>query len=95
MIFNLYSVQKIIAQAVWYPEDYLPSKLDNISKLLLYFSNATVTLKDHNNIEANVLGIDDFGYLQVQTRDGEVISLQPDGNSFDMMTNMISIKTSR
>ena len=54
-----------------------------------------MTLKDHNNIEANVLGIDDFGYLQVQTRDGEVISLQPDGNSFDMMSNMISIKTSR
>ena len=54
-----------------------------------------MTLQDHKNIEANVLGIDDFGYLKVQTRDGEIISLQPDGNSFDMMTNMISIKTRR
>ena len=54
-----------------------------------------MTLQDHNNIEANILGIDDFGYLQVQARDGAIISLQPDGNSFDMMTNMIRIKTSR
>ena len=63
--------------------------------MFLYFSNTTVNLQDHNNIEANILSTDDFGYLQVQASNGEIISLQPDGNSFDMMTNMIRIKTSR
>ena len=34
-----------------------------------------------------------MGFLSVVTGSNEVISVQPDGNSFDMMRNLIAIKT--
>ena len=51
-----------------------------------------VTLEFENNVEATVTGLDDFGYLEVQLHDGRKLCLQPEGNSFDMMRNMISLK---
>uniref|UniRef100_A0A034W455 Biotin--protein ligase n=1 Tax=Bactrocera dorsalis TaxID=27457 RepID=A0A034W455_BACDO len=39
--------------------------------------------------EATVIGIDDVGYLQVRTIDGTIVSVQPDGNSFDMLQGLI------
>ncbi|XP_050404110.1 biotin--protein ligase [Patella vulgata] len=39
-----------------------------------------------------VSGLDEFGFLEVKKDDGSVFSLQPDGNSFDIMHNLIAIK---
>ena len=36
-----------------------------------------------------VVGIDKYGYLRVKKKDGDVLSLQPDGNSYDIMKGLI------
>ena len=38
------------------------------------------------------MGIDEFGYLRVKCTSGEELSLQPDGNSFDIMKGLIAMK---
>jgi len=59
----------------------------------IFNSNTVVSLESRNLEKANVLGIDDFGYLVVRLQnDGMKVTLQPDGNSFDMMKNMIVVK---
>ena len=52
-----------------------------------------MTLQSEGNILVRVTGLDDYGYLLVETPGGEKISVQPDGNSFDMMQNLIAFKT--
>lgn len=43
---------------------------------------------------AKVLGIDDYGFLKIQLDDGQTMdSVQPDGNSFDMLRGLILPKT--
>lgn len=59
----------------------------------LCYSDNKVTLQSEGNLEVKIIGIDNFGYLLVETPGGERISVQPDGNSFDMMKNLISMKT--
>ena len=44
--------------------------------------------------EVTIKGLDDFGFLLVETASGEVLSVQPDGNSFDMLRNLIAMKKS-
>uniref|UniRef100_A0A915II82 BPL/LPL catalytic domain-containing protein n=1 Tax=Romanomermis culicivorax TaxID=13658 RepID=A0A915II82_ROMCU len=40
-----------------------------------------------------VRGLDQYGFLQVRSRkSGKLISLQPDGNSLDMMHNLLRVK---
>lgn len=39
--------------------------------------------------EVWIVGLDDSGFLQVQEEDGEVVTVHPDGNSFDMLRNLI------
>ncbi|XP_073770394.1 biotin--protein ligase isoform X1 [Danio rerio] len=55
---------------------------------------SSVRLWSEDGPSARVLGLDDCGFLQVECEDGEVVSLQPDGNSFDMMKNLLLTKTS-
>ncbi|XP_067122410.1 biotin--protein ligase isoform X2 [Centruroides vittatus] len=43
--------------------------------------------------EVTIVGIDNYGYLQVETSSGNMLSLQSDGNSLDMMHNLIKLKT--
>lgn len=46
-----------------------------------------------NQRKARVTGIDDNGFLQVtDTETGEVLFIQPDGNRFDLMHNMLIVK---
>lgn len=46
-----------------------------------------IRLKD--GTQAEVDGVDDYGYLRVRcTPDGQLQSLQPDGNRFDMISNL-------
>ena len=57
-------------------------------------SGATVKLSHHGNVEAVITGIDEYGYLLVRSRkDGAQLSLQPDGNSFDIMKGLIAMKS--
>ncbi|XP_036098901.1 biotin--protein ligase isoform X2 [Molossus molossus] len=36
-----------------------------------------------------IVGLDDSGFLQVHQEDGRVVTVHPDGNSFDMLRNLI------
>ena len=44
------------------------------------------------NEEVDIIGIDEFGYIKVKRINGEMCVLQPDGNRFDMMRNLIVLK---
>ena len=55
-------------------------------------SGAVVQLASRANEEVTVKGIDKFGYLKVSTHSGEELTLRPDGNSFDIMNNLIVMK---
>lgn len=49
-------------------------------------------LWSEDGLEAEVVGLDQDGYLQVYSKEQGVVSLEPDGNSFDMLKNLIVIK---
>lgn len=54
----------------------------------------TVVLPEGRRLAAQVLGIDAFGFLLARDESsGETMSLQPDGNSFDLLENLIRTKT--
>ena len=56
-------------------------------------SGSVVRLSSHNDEEVTILGIDDYGYLRVRTnKTRELLSLQPDGNTFDIMKGLIATK---
>ncbi|XP_074626123.1 biotin--protein ligase-like isoform X3 [Acropora palmata] len=56
-------------------------------------SNAKVKLCITDTPEdVTIIGLDHFGFLLVQTKSGKNLSVQPDGNSFDMLKNLIAIK---
>ena len=52
-----------------------------------------MTLQSEGNMEVTILGLDEYGYLLVESPTGTKISVQPDGNSFDMMQNLIMLKS--
>jgi len=48
-----------------------------------------------NAEKVTIQGVDEFGFLVVKAKDsGRIITLHPDGNSFDMMANLIEGKGS-
>ena len=54
-----------------------------------------VSLSVNDKMEdVTIKGLDDFGFLLAQTKSGKSLSVQPDGNSFDMLRNLIAIKKS-
>lgn len=56
-------------------------------------SNAKVKLCVTDTPEdVTITGLDHFGFLLVETKSGNTLSVQPDGNSFDMLKNLITIK---
>jgi len=58
-------------------------------------SNVKVNLSVNDKMEeVTIKGLDDFGFLLVETTSGESLSVQPDGNSFDMLRNLIAMKKS-
>ncbi|XP_064398495.1 uncharacterized protein LOC135345074 [Halichondria panicea] len=55
---------------------------------------SVVRLSNYGHAEAVITGIDQYGYLLVRRReDRQELSLQPDGNSFDIMRGLIAMKT--
>lgn len=59
----------------------------------LYYENWMLTdriIQLDNGKQAHILGLDEDGYLRVNLlEDGEIVSLLPDGNRFDIMQHMI------
>ncbi|XP_051542128.1 biotin--protein ligase isoform X2 [Myxocyprinus asiaticus] len=56
-------------------------------------SGMRVRLWSEDGPEAEVVGLDENGFLQVFSQDQGVVSVQPDGNSFDMLRNLVMIKS--
>ncbi len=77
----------------WGKKKWLLNEEVNINKYYLFFSDTTVHLGSESGPEGKVQGLDDQGYLLVKTLDGTIHTLQPDGNSFDIMRNLIAIKS--
>nr|XP_057942159.1 biotin--protein ligase [Doryrhamphus excisus] len=55
-------------------------------------SGARVRLWSEDGLEAEVVGLDSNGFLQVHSKEEGIVSVEPDGNSFDMMKNLVVIK---
>ncbi|XP_014242533.1 biotin--protein ligase isoform X2 [Cimex lectularius] len=49
----------------------------------------SVHLPQKTKKNVRIKGIDSYGYLTVETSEGEVLTVQPDSNSFDMMAGLI------
>lgn len=58
------------------------------------FSGTRVRLWSEDGPEAEVMGLDENGFLQVLSGDQRLVSVQPDGNSFDMLRNLVVTKSS-
>ncbi|KAL5009959.1 hypothetical protein ScPMuIL_012264 [Solemya velum] len=96
----LCSVEQLIARTVSIIELLIEDFQDNgqetfCQKYYKYWlhSGQKVNLQSEGSIDVTILGLDEFGYLNVMAEDGRKISVQPDGNSFDMMHNLITLKT--
>ncbi|XP_068600959.1 biotin--protein ligase [Brachionichthys hirsutus] len=55
-------------------------------------SGTRVRLWSEDGPEAEVVGLDYNGFLEVYTKEQGVVSLEPDGNSFDMLKNLVVMK---
>ncbi|KAJ4929587.1 hypothetical protein JOQ06_018610 [Pogonophryne albipinna] len=55
-------------------------------------SGTRVRLWSEDGVEAEVVGLDHNGFLQVHNKEQGVVSVEPDGNSFDMLKNLVVIK---
>ncbi|XP_035300176.1 biotin--protein ligase isoform X4 [Cricetulus griseus] len=52
-------------------------------------SGQQVRLGSPEGPQVSIVGLDDAGFLQVHHMGGEVVTVHPDGNSFDMLRNLI------
>ncbi|XP_041528925.1 biotin--protein ligase isoform X5 [Microtus oregoni] len=52
-------------------------------------SGQQVRLGSTEGPQVSIVGLDDSGFLQVHQKGGEVVTVHPDGNSFDMLRNLI------
>uniref|UniRef100_H2ZC70 BPL/LPL catalytic domain-containing protein n=1 Tax=Ciona savignyi TaxID=51511 RepID=H2ZC70_CIOSA len=96
------STEEVIAKTISQLENLIADFQRNgpESFLKLYYKYwlhnlAEVTVQDENGskVECTVAGVDEFGFLRVRRHDnGEVVTLNPDGNSFDLMKNQIFSK---
>lgn len=63
-----------------------------VSLLCSDLSGTRVHLWSEDGLEAEVVGLDANGFLQVHNKEQGVVSLEPDGNSFDMLKNLVVLK---
>lgn len=52
-------------------------------------SGQQVRLGSTEGPQVSIVGLDDSGFLQVHQKGGAVVTVHPDGNSFDMLRNLI------
>lgn len=94
----LVCTEKVIAGTLSELDRLLDDFEKNGSKkfLELYYSywlhNEQKVLISYLQKEAVIHGVDDYGFLIVQTVEGKRMTLQPDGNRFDMLKNLITTK---
>ena len=64
---------------------------------LVLHQDQKVSVISENNEKSSgtVKCIDEFGYIMVELPDGEMVSLQPGNNSFDMMQGLIMPKKAK
>ena len=55
----------------------------------------SVISENNEKTSGTVKCIDEFGYIMVELPNGEMVSLQPGNNSFDMMQGLIMPKKSK
>lgn len=56
-------------------------------------TNQVVEIKNGEGMEEAVIrGLDSSGFLKARLKSGEIVLLQPDGNSFDMLKGLITVK---
>lgn len=55
------------------------------------YSDADITIMDANGYQKHtkIIGIDEYGFLMVQTPGETVQIVHPDGNSYDMLRGLI------
>lgn len=71
------------------------NKLEIVKKYLEHWLHKDQTVRIHDeDTEATIIGIDEYGYLIARTKNNDIIKLQPDGNSFDMLSGLIKMKIS-
>lgn len=93
------SCSQLIARTVNYLEELISSfqqggpdaVLPTYYKRWLH-SGTQVRLWSEDGLEAEVVGLDQNGFLKVYCKEQGVVSLEPDGNSFDMLKNLVVIK---
>ncbi|XP_030648930.1 LOW QUALITY PROTEIN: biotin--protein ligase [Chanos chanos] len=98
---ELLSLAQLIARAVTLLEQYISDFQQKGPQAVLpiYYKRwvhggTRVRLWSEDGPEADVLGLDENGFLQVKSQDQGVVSVQPDGNSFDMLRNLVVTKHS-
>lgn len=88
-------IEEVVAHTVTQMEYFVKDFIDQGPEkfFIFYYSywmhgDQVVTLKNLNE-QGTIIGLDDFGFLKVKTNKGEILTLQPDGNRFDIMKNLI------
>ncbi|KAJ8982609.1 hypothetical protein NQ317_005081 [Molorchus minor] len=56
-------------------------------------SDVVVTSRTGEKKRVRIIGIDDFGFLKVRADDGAISTVQPDGNSFDILRGLVIPKS--
>ncbi len=95
---NCFKKQSIILHFQDYHKAWLHSG-QRVKILKQNDSQDAVTEKDDtvvkgDELEVTILGIDAYGYLEVEDDSGVKFSVHDDGNSFDMMNGLIRPKFS-
>ncbi|XP_076307817.1 biotin--protein ligase-like [Tachypleus tridentatus] len=91
------TVEEFIAQTLTRLEDFISCfQIHGSSRILpLYYSywlhSGQEVWLEESQEKAAIQGLDEHGFLRVRTSLGNV-SFQPDGNSFDMIRNLIRHK---
>ncbi|XP_078619716.1 biotin--protein ligase-like isoform X1 [Branchiostoma floridae x Branchiostoma japonicum] len=95
-----FTTEELIARAVTIIEEVVQEFQENGSDTFFqrYYnrwihSKQRVHLDSENGPLATIVGLDYSGFLSVVKEDGEEVSVEPDGNSFDMLKNLITKKT--
>lgn len=60
--------------------------------IIFISSDVKVRLQREGGKEVTIAGLDEFGYLTTVDDKKQTIIVQDDGNSFDMMHNLIKMK---
>lgn len=62
--------------------------------MLIFCSDAEIVVRDTSGKEkpVTIKGVDEYGFLLVQEKNGKQFSVQPDGNTFDMCVGLVAPK---